>query len=156
MATLGLVDRNGTRPDFNLRVRKGGVLMCKLSLPNVSSKNTGQPSIYRNWTQAISSKTKSKAVPLQAMEALGGEYSSCSFTTSALDGGEWLASRPGRALPQGMDRRYPLERKLVGPQSRSGHRGQRKNPLPLPGIEPRSPGRLARSRTLYCLSYPGS
>jgi hypothetical protein len=29
---------------------------------------------------------------------------------------------------------------------------QRKNPLPLPGIEPRSPGRPARSQTLYCLS----
>jgi hypothetical protein len=25
-----------------------------------------------------------------------------------------------------------------------------------PGIEPRSPGRPARSQTLYCLSYPGS
>jgi hypothetical protein len=35
------------------------------------------------------------------MEALGGErrYSSYSFTTSALDGDEWSASRPGRALP---------------------------------------------------------
>jgi hypothetical protein len=31
---------------------------------------------------------------------LGGEeYSSYSFSTSALDGGEWSASRPGRALP---------------------------------------------------------
>jgi hypothetical protein len=28
-------------------------------------------------------------------------YSSHSFLTSALDGGEWLASRPGRALPPG-------------------------------------------------------
>jgi hypothetical protein len=37
------------------------------------------------------------------MEALGGErrYSSYSFTTSALDGGEWSASRRGRALPPG-------------------------------------------------------
>jgi hypothetical protein len=37
------------------------------------------------------------------MEALGGErrYSSYSFTISALDGGEWSASRPGRALPPG-------------------------------------------------------
>jgi hypothetical protein len=26
--------------------------------------------------------------------------------------------------------------------------------LPPPGIEPRSPGRPARSQTLYCLSYP--
>jgi hypothetical protein len=28
-------------------------------------------------------------------------YSFYSFTTSALDGGEWSASRPGRALPPG-------------------------------------------------------
>jgi hypothetical protein len=28
-------------------------------------------------------------------------YSSYSFTTSALDGGEWSASRPGRALTHG-------------------------------------------------------
>jgi hypothetical protein len=33
------------------------------------------------------------------MEAQGGDgYSSYSFSTSALDGGEWSASRPGRAL----------------------------------------------------------
>jgi hypothetical protein len=31
-----------------------------------------------------------------------------------------------------------------------------KSSLPLPGIEPWSPGRPARSQTLYCLSYPGS
>jgi hypothetical protein len=48
-------------------------------------------------------------------------YSSHSFTTSALDVGEWSASRPGRALPPGKDPRYPLARRLGGPQSRSGH-----------------------------------
>jgi hypothetical protein len=43
------------------------------------------------------------------MEALGGEmYSSYSFTTSALDGGEWSASRPGRALPPGKGPPAPL------------------------------------------------
>jgi hypothetical protein len=48
-------------------------------------------------------KGKGKAVPLHAMEALGGErrYSSYSYLTSALDGGEWSASRPGRTLPPG-------------------------------------------------------
>jgi hypothetical protein len=36
------------------------------------------------------------------MEALGGEeVSSYSFTTSALDGDEWSASRPGRAFTPG-------------------------------------------------------
>jgi hypothetical protein len=71
-------------------------------------------------------KVKGKAVPLHVMEALGGrgdiaeissshggEYdvqscllgytrSSYSFTTSALDGGEWSASRPGRAFTPGV------------------------------------------------------
>jgi hypothetical protein len=46
---------------------------------------------------------KGKAVPLRSTEALLGErrYSSYSFLTSALEGGEWSASRPGRALPPG-------------------------------------------------------
>jgi hypothetical protein len=44
-----------------------------------------------------------KAVPLHATEALGGErmYSSYSFSTSELGGGEWSASRPARALAPG-------------------------------------------------------
>jgi hypothetical protein len=55
---------------------------------------------------------------------LGGEeVSSYSFLSSALDGGEWSASRLGRALFPGKDPRYPLYRRLGGPQSRSGHRG---------------------------------
>jgi hypothetical protein len=69
------------------------------------------------------------------MKALGEErrYSSYSFTTSVLDGGEWSASRPGRALPPGKGPRYPLDRRLGGPQSRSGHRGYRKILCPRPG-----------------------
>jgi hypothetical protein len=43
----------------------------------------------------------SKAVPLYAKDGAQGErrYSSYSFLTSALEGGEWSASHPGRALP---------------------------------------------------------
>jgi hypothetical protein len=55
-------------------------------------------------------------------------YSSYSFLTSALDGGEWSASRPGERTPL-----YPLYRRLGGPQSRSGHRGYRKNPFSFAG-----------------------
>jgi hypothetical protein len=66
------------------------------------------------------------------------KYSSCSFLTLALDGGKWSASRHGRAFPRGKDPRYPLDRRLGGPQSWFGHRGLIKSPLPLPGIEPRS------------------
>jgi len=70
------------------------------------------------------SKSKRKAVPLRHAGAKGEKrYSSYSFLTSALDGGEWSASRPGRALTPGKDPQYPLDRRLGGPQSQSGHRG---------------------------------
>jgi hypothetical protein len=55
--------------------------------------------------------------------------------------------------PRGYDPRYPLDRRLGGPQSRSGRRALKKNPLPLSGIEPDCP---ARSQTLYYLSNRGS
>jgi hypothetical protein len=63
---------------------------------------------------------------------------------------------PTALYPRGKDPLYTLYSRLGGPQSRSGHRGYRKNPLPPPGIEPRSPGRPVRRQTLYCLSYRGS
>jgi hypothetical protein len=44
---------------------------------------------------------KGKAVQQHTYGSARGNkrYSSYSFTTSALDGGKWLASRPGHALP---------------------------------------------------------
>jgi hypothetical protein len=36
-------------------------------------------------------------------------YSSYLFLTSALDGGEWSASRPGRALPPGKEPPVPIK-----------------------------------------------
>jgi hypothetical protein len=36
------------------------------------------------------------------------KYSSYSFTTSALEGGEWSASRPDRALPPGKRSPVPI------------------------------------------------
>jgi hypothetical protein len=61
-------------------------------------------------------------------------YSSYSFLTSAVGGGERSASGPGRALPRGKDTRFPFDRRQGGPQSWSGHRGYRTNSLPLQGI----------------------
>jgi hypothetical protein len=54
-----------------------------------------------SYARTINFKKINKAVALLAMEARGGEkrYSSCSYLTSALDGGEWSASRLGRSLP---------------------------------------------------------
>jgi hypothetical protein len=46
---------------------------------------------------------------LHATEAQGErKYSSYSFSNSALDGGEWSASRPGRSLPRGKDPPVPI------------------------------------------------
>ena len=67
--------------------------------------------------------------------------------TTALEGVEWSAARSGRSLPSGKTR-YPLYRRLGGPQGRSG---PAENVAPL-GI--RSPDRPARSQSLYQLSYP--
>ena len=57
--------------------------------------------------------------------------------------GEGSASRPGRSLPPGKIR-YPLNRRLGGPQ-------MRKNSPP-PVFDPRN--RPARSQSLYRLRYP--
>jgi hypothetical protein len=38
--------------------------------------------------------------------------------------------------PQGKNPWYPLDRKLGGPQSRSGHGGEEKNSQSLPRLEP--------------------
>jgi hypothetical protein len=49
----------------------------------------------------------------------------------------WVVSFTPRPLyPQGKSPRYPLDRRLGGPQSRSGRSGEEKNSKPLPGLEP--------------------
>jgi hypothetical protein len=65
----------------------------------------------------------------------------------------WVVSfTPMPLCRRGKSLRYPLERRLGRPQSRSGRCGGEKN-LALPEIES---GRPARSPSLYRLSYPDS
>jgi hypothetical protein len=71
-----------------------------------------------------------------------------------LNGVEWSASRPGRALPRGKDPGTHCTGGLIGPRPSLDTGATGKIILPLPGIEPLSPGRPARSQTLYCLRYP--
>ena len=68
--------------------------------------------------------------------------------TAALEEGEWSAARPGRTLPPGKTR-YPLYRRLGGPQGLSG---QAENLAPL-RFDPRTVQPVAQS--LYRLSYQG-
>jgi hypothetical protein len=50
-------------------------------------------------------------------------YSSYSFLPSALDGVNGQRHAPAALYTRGRDPRYPLDRRLGGPQSRFGHRG---------------------------------
>jgi hypothetical protein len=68
--------------------------------------------------------------------------------TMALEAGEGSVSRPGRSLPPEKTR-YPLYRRLGGPQGRPG---QVRKISPPTGIQ--SPDHPARSQSLYRLSYP--
>jgi hypothetical protein len=54
--------------------------------------------------------------------------------------------------PRGKSSRYPLGRRLGGPQSQPGRRGEDKI-LPPPEIELRPLGHEARSQSLYLLRY---
>jgi hypothetical protein len=50
-------------------------------------------------------------------------YSSYLFLTLALDGVSGQRHTPATLYPPGKDPQYPMDRRLGGPQSRSGHRG---------------------------------
>ena len=67
--------------------------------------------------------------------------------TKALEGGEMSASRPGCSLPPGKTR-YPLYRRLGGPQGRSGQARKISHPA---GFDLRTVQPVAQS--LYRLSY---
>jgi hypothetical protein len=72
------------------------------------------------------------------------------YDASALDGGEWSASRPSCLTPGGESPHYPLDRKLRAHRNWSGCCGIQKNILPLPGIELRL---SSPSPSLYWLTF---
>jgi hypothetical protein len=95
---------------------------------DASKDRTSEVSKFRHVLKA--------AYPITRHEGAWGEmrYSSYSLSTSALDWGQWSASRLGRALAPGKGPpRYPLCRGLGGPQSLSGRRDYRKNPFVFAG-----------------------
>jgi hypothetical protein len=48
------------------------------------------------------------------------------FSTQHLDGGEWSTSHLDRCIPREIAPKYPLDRRLGGPQSWSGRYGEEK------------------------------
>jgi hypothetical protein len=95
---------------------------------------------------------KCKGHPLRSIEAHVGErrYSPSHSLTTALEGGEWLAGRPGRIYPR-EDPRYPLYRRLGWP--RAGLDAETRGKI-LCLCRGSNPGRPARGQTLCWLSYP--
>jgi hypothetical protein len=93
--------------------------------------------------------------PTTHLRRLKGErrYSSYSFLTSALDGGELSASRPGRALSTDKGPPVPIVQEAGWAPEPVWTQRLEKNLLPLSEIKPRSPGRPVSSQTLHCLSY---
>jgi hypothetical protein len=69
--------------------------------------------------------------------------------TSAVDEGEWSASRPDGFTLEKIDPRYPLDKRLVGAQSRSGCYGEDKFFCP---CRESNLGHPAHSPSLYRLS----
>jgi hypothetical protein len=61
------------------------------------------------------------------------------YLTSALDRGEWSASRPGSFNLRERAPWYPLYRTLDGPQSWSGHGVEEKNSHPRRDSNPNRP-----------------
>jgi hypothetical protein len=97
-------------------------------------------------------KVKGKAVPLRSIEAHLGDrrYNSYSFLTSALEGGEWSASRPGRALTPGKEPPGThCTGGWVGP--RAGLDAEVRGKI-LCLCRGSNPGSTVRSQTLYRLS----
>jgi hypothetical protein len=104
---------------------------------------------FKKVSSPISIKGRSKQVKQShyaQWNRLGGEEdSSYSFLTSALDGVSGHGHAPAALYLREKDPRYPLDWRLGGSQSLFEHRGYRKNPLSLQGIEPLSPGCPVRS-----------
>jgi hypothetical protein len=76
---------------------------------------------------------------------MGVEVKLYPFINTALEGGEGSASRPGRSLPP-EKARYPLYRKLGGPQGRSG---QVRKISPPPKFDPQTVQPVASRYTDY-------
>jgi hypothetical protein len=76
-------------------------------------------------------------------------YSTYSLSTSVLDGSEWSASRPGRAIAPGKGPTVPIVQEAGwAPEPVWTQRLQEKS-FVLPGIESGSPARPVCSQTLY-------
>jgi hypothetical protein len=83
-------------------------------------------------------------------------YISTHSLTSAIDGGEWSDSRPGRFTPRERAPGTPWIGGWVSPTTVLDTVMKRKIPSPRRESNPSTPDRPALSPALYRLSYQGS
>jgi hypothetical protein len=128
-------------------------LYCKLSgmqlLPPDDS--TSSISSLRKSRLHRHYKGKGKVHPRTGHEGPEGEqrYSSTLSLTWVLDGRGWSMPRPSHFIPRKDP--VPLYRRLVGPQSRSGHVRKISSP---PGFDPQTVQPLASCYTDYTIPAP--
>jgi hypothetical protein len=108
--------------------------------------------IFFTWRVKYVKVKQSRNTPTEAK----GEYSSYSFTTLAQDGVSGQGHAPAALYSREKDSRHPLDRRLGGHKSRSGHRGWRKTPLASAGDRISIARSSSPSQTLHWLSYHGS
>ena len=92
---------------------------------------------------------KVKVTLVQALRLCTGRTAHSGSRGTTLEGGEGSSSRPGRSLPLGKTR-YPLYRRLGGPQGRSG---QVRKISPPPGFDPRTVQPVASRYTDYATRH---
>jgi hypothetical protein len=117
---------------------------------------------YRKHSPVALNNHKGKVVPvlnqlsITPLRGMRSGYIAPPFLTSALDGGEWSASRPGHFTPsgEGVPGTHWL-RGQVSPRTGIDYMEKRKV-LPPPGLDLRPIGRPALTQSLYRLSYPGA
>jgi hypothetical protein len=85
---------------------------------------------------------------MKAQRGTGSKYSFAISSTSALDWGQLLTLRPGRFFLAGKETRYPLYRRLWGPQSQSGRVRKISPPL---GFDPQTAQPAEKCYTGYAV-----
>jgi hypothetical protein len=88
----------------------------------ISKEPTFHAQFVQDWFNAVLSSSSRYVSPFSQATKVLRESTGIAllcFQTSALEGGEGSASRPGRLVPPGKTR-FPLYRRLGGPQVRSG------------------------------------
>jgi hypothetical protein len=134
--------------------RKSQIIVIIVNTPNITVSIISQDVFGEAYNvYEVKVKLSLCLTKHHAMEAYWElRYSSTHSLISALDGGEWLASRPGRFTPK---ERAPGTHWIGDWVGRSGHGVEEKNSQSFPGFETRSSDRPAPSQSLHRLSYPG-